>query len=149
MTYLISVFSVYTKLETVSVTSGSAAQSFPLKRQKALSYELLPTAKGFLIWISFATQPLVNHSVTHKPRITRIIALVWLLSNCYQKTSLNAANPHEDWFFTVFHFIRTLSFPAVSLCNRKILCSRDPLRCRFGKRPFPKRPTEFLPLQPS
>jgi hypothetical protein len=29
--------------------------------------ESLPTAKGFLIWISFATQPLVNHPVTHKP----------------------------------------------------------------------------------
>ena len=29
--------------------------------------ESLPTAKGFLIWISSATQPLVNYSVTHKP----------------------------------------------------------------------------------
>jgi len=37
------------------------------ERQKALSYELLPTAKGFLIWISFATQAAFYHSVTHKP----------------------------------------------------------------------------------
>ena len=42
-------------------------QQIDKQPQKALSYELLPTAKGLLIWISFATQPLVNHSVTHKP----------------------------------------------------------------------------------
>ena len=33
------------------------------------------------------------------------MALVWLLSNCYQKTSPNAANPHKHWLFTAFHFI--------------------------------------------
>ena len=27
----------------------------------------LPTAKGFLIWISFAIQAASHHSVTHKP----------------------------------------------------------------------------------
>lgn len=35
--------------------------------------------------------------------------LVWLLSNCYQKTSVNAANPHKYWVFTVLRFIPTLS----------------------------------------
>ena len=34
---------------------------------KALSYELLPTAKGFLIWIHFAIQAAFYHSVTRKP----------------------------------------------------------------------------------
>ncbi|WP_418934096.1 hypothetical protein [Hominenteromicrobium sp.] len=29
--------------------------------------ESLPTAKGFLIWISFAIQAAFYHSVTHKP----------------------------------------------------------------------------------
>jgi len=38
------------------------------------------------------------------------MALVWLLSNCYQKTSPNAANPHKHWFFTVFCFIQTRFF---------------------------------------
>ena len=33
------------------------------------------------------------------------MALVWLLSNCYQKTSPNAANPHKYWVFTVLRFI--------------------------------------------
>ena len=36
------------------------------------------------------------------------MALVWLLSNCYQKTSPNAANPHKYWDFAVFRFIPTL-----------------------------------------
>ena len=27
----------------------------------------IPTAKGFLIWISFATQAAYHHPVTHKP----------------------------------------------------------------------------------
>ena len=36
------------------------------------------------------------------------MALVWLLSNCYQKTSPNAANPHKYWIFTVFRFTRIL-----------------------------------------
>lgn len=35
------------------------------------------------------------------------MALVWLLSNCYQKTSPNAANPHKYWIFTAFRFIPT------------------------------------------
>jgi hypothetical protein len=29
--------------------------------------ESLPTAKGFVIWISFATQAAFYHSITHKP----------------------------------------------------------------------------------
>lgn len=33
--------------------------------KKPLAMESLPTAEGFIIWISFATQPLVNHSVIH------------------------------------------------------------------------------------
>ena len=41
------------------------------------------------------------------------MALVWLLSNCYQKTSPNAANPHKYWLFTVFRFIPTLSIYVV------------------------------------
>lgn len=57
--------SVCTNRDTASIFVNSLC--FHGKRQKALSYEWLPTAKGFLIWISFATQPLVNHSVTHKP----------------------------------------------------------------------------------
>ena len=39
------------------------------------------------------------------------MALVWLLSNCYQKTSPNAANPHKYWVFTAFRFIPTQSSP--------------------------------------
>lgn len=36
-------------------------------RQKALSYEFQPTAKGFLIWILSPHKPPVNHSLTRKP----------------------------------------------------------------------------------
>lgn len=38
------------------------------------------------------------------------MALVWLLSNCYQKASPNAANPHKHWGFTEVRFIPTLLF---------------------------------------
>lgn len=37
------------------------------------------------------------------------MALVWLLSNCYQKASPNAANPHKHWGFTEVRFIPTRS----------------------------------------
>ena len=42
-------------------------QQIDKQTQKALSYELLPTAKGFLIRISFAMQAAFYHSVTRKP----------------------------------------------------------------------------------
>ena len=42
------------------------AKLFQKQRQKPLAMESLPTAKGFLIWISFATQAASHHSVTHK-----------------------------------------------------------------------------------
>ena len=42
-------------------------QQIDKQTQKALSYELLPTAKGFLIWISSAMQAAFYHSVTRKP----------------------------------------------------------------------------------
>ena len=35
------------------------------------------------------------------------MALVWLLSNCYQKASPNAANPHKHWGFTEVRFIHS------------------------------------------
>ena len=35
--------------------------------KKAPSYELLPIAKGFLIWIYFAIQAAYEPSVPHKP----------------------------------------------------------------------------------
>jgi len=35
--------------------------------KKPLAMESLPTAKGFLIWISFAIQAAFYHSVTRKP----------------------------------------------------------------------------------
>ena len=38
------------------------------------------------------------------------MALVWLLSNCYQKTSRSAANPHKYWVFTVLRFIPTRQY---------------------------------------
>lgn len=35
--------------------------------KKPLAMESLPTAKGFVIWISFAIQAAFYHSVTRKP----------------------------------------------------------------------------------
>ncbi|EDO60387.1 hypothetical protein CLOLEP_03213 [[Clostridium] leptum DSM 753] len=35
--------------------------------KKPLAMESLPTAKGFVIWISSAMQAAFYHSVTHKP----------------------------------------------------------------------------------
>ena len=35
--------------------------------KKPLAMESLPTAKGFVIWISSAMRAAYNHSVTHKP----------------------------------------------------------------------------------
>ena len=50
--------------------------------------------------------------------------LVWLLSNCYQKTSVNAANPHKYWVFTVLRFIPSqpnfLSTKGLNLLLRSI-----------------------------
>ena len=68
----------------------------------------IPTAKGFVIWISFAIQAAFYHSVTRKPLGCRnngsCMAVIKLLSEDF---SPNAANPHKHWFFTVFCFIQT------------------------------------------
>jgi hypothetical protein len=38
-----------------------------MHNKKPLAMESLPTAKGFVIWISFAIQAAFYHSATHKP----------------------------------------------------------------------------------
>lgn len=44
------------------------AKPFQIQRQKALSYEFHPTAKGLVYNMDlFVTQPPVNHSLTIKP----------------------------------------------------------------------------------
>ena len=45
----------------------------------------------------FVAQPPINHSLTPKHWLTRIIALMQPLSNCYQKTFKSASNPHKHW----------------------------------------------------
>jgi hypothetical protein len=45
----------------------SSAIASGLKDKKPLAMESLPTAKGFLIWISFAIQAAFYHSVARKP----------------------------------------------------------------------------------
>ena len=49
------------------------------------------------------------------------MALVWLLSNCYQKASPNAANPHKHWGFTEVRFIPThASLKVVPLVKQEV-----------------------------
>ena len=55
----------------------------------------------------FVTQPSVNYSLTINHWITRIMPLMQLLSNCYQKTTRNASNPHKHWVSSTVQIIQT------------------------------------------
>ena len=67
----------------------------------------IPTAKGLVYNMDlFVTQPPVNYSLTNH-WITRIMALMQLLSICYQKTIESDANPHKHWVFTILQLTRT------------------------------------------
>lgn len=48
------------------------------------------------------------------------MALVWLLSNCYQKTSQNAANLHKYWVFTVLRIIPTPLLKSYPYCIQQL-----------------------------
>ena len=63
------------------------------------------------------------------------MALIWLLSNCYQKTSPNAANPHKYWIFTVFRFTPILQMKNDSyyLIKRFDDDTLDHIRSQFDK----------------
>ena len=55
------------------------------------------------------------------------MALMQLLSICYQKTFESAANPHKHWIFTILQLIPTRPVKSIS----KLFCIGDLIRRGF------------------
>ena len=85
--------------------------------KNALSHEFLPTAKGVIIWIFYTpTSRLKIIRLPTNHQTTRLIALIWLLLICYQKTSWNAADPHKYWILSTSQLIQTRKGWCVRYC---------------------------------